>query len=528
MRLHKTLLAGVVISAYAQLAAGQELVVGEGRAALGSGTSAEIRAAAKQEAVRDAVLKAIKDATALDASNPKFAPLVDEIAKQSRDVRVDSEASAGSEFVTRVQVSVDRKQIKNAIRGTELDKLNDRSFSMLLLVDEFLTSTRDLNMPLEELTEFKYDAGSSFRDKSIKAKASNSSSSAAVAHSASLNASGSRSGSIKASEEASFSAQNGNANAAAAGRGSLQASHASSASVSAKESYAAAAASKSANSSVDAKNVSADSHEKASYKHLVKYQDTSKPTNRAQFLGSFSGRLRDYDLRLLDSANAKSQFFGNRTINLGLLSNSAEMSKFSEYARTKANADFLLMGTSTVVAGEINPSTGAMSCAVNAEVRAFATATGEVVAAMSDSAQASGLNIEACAAVASKKIADLMAPGFASSALGYWADRAARGRQYTVELKGSNLALPMRMAFAKALRDIAGATAVEKKEDGPDGVKVTLTLKGGADPMEQVYGAVSSQAAFSGKSLDGTVVGELVTLCPDKCGQPARSAPKKR
>lgn len=57
----------------------------------------------------------------------------------------------------------------------------------------------------------------------------------------------------------------------------------------------------------------------------------------------------------------------------------------------------------------------------------------------------------------------------------------------------------MRIAFAKALRDIDGATAVEKKADGPDGVRVTL--KGKADAMEQVFAAVSSKL---GKVKDAT------------------------
>ncbi|GGY13873.1 hypothetical protein GJV26_18820 [Massilia dura] len=505
-----------------------DTVIGEGRAPLGAGNASAVRNVAKQEAVRDAVLKAIKDATALDASGDRFAGIVGEVAKQVQDIRVMSEEAVGNDFLTRVQVNVDRKQIKNAIRGTELDKLNDRSFSILMLVDEFVTSTRDLNLPLEELTEFKYDAGSSFRDKSIKANAASASSSSAAAYSGSINAASAQSARLDASSQGSLAAASPHGSLHAADRSAVKGSASSSSSLSAKENYAAAASAKSASSAVDARNVAANSHETASYKHLVKYQDTSKPTNRPMFLGEFAGRLRDYDLRLLDSSNARSQFFGNKPINLALLANGAEMTKFSEFARTKANADFLLMGSSTVVAGDYNSATGAIGCVVNAEVKAFATAGGEVIASIADSAQASGPNIEGCAAVASKKIADLMAPVFASGALGYWADRSARGRQYTVEFKGTNLALPMRMAFAKALRDIDGATAVEKKEDGPDGVKVTLTLKGKGDAMEQVYGAVSGQAAFAGKSLDGTVNGEMVTLCLDKCGGTAKPAAKKR
>jgi hypothetical protein len=137
------------------------------------------------------------------------------------------------------------------------------------------------------------------------------------------------------------------------------------------------------------------------------------------------------------------------------------------------------------------------------------------------------MNIEACAAIASKKIADMIAPEFANRALGYWADRSARGRQFTVELRGTGLGLPMRLAFAKALRDIPGATDIEKKEDGEAGVKVTLTLKSKGDAMEEVYGVVSSSAAFNGRTLDGKVEGEQIILCLNKCAGDAPIASAK-
>lgn len=523
------LVAGTLALASAGAAfAADEAVIGEGRAPMGAGNASAIRGAAKQDAIRDAVLKAIKDATALDASDERFAPIVTEIAKQMRDVRVTSEEAVGSEFVTRVSVYVDRKQVKNAIRGTDLDKLNDRNFSILMLVDEFLTTTRDLRMPLEELTEIKYDAGSSFSDKSIKAKSASASSNSAVGYSASLNAAASESTRVNASQQASVAASDGNAGYAASGKANLQGSHNSSAAISAKESYAASANSKSASASIDAKNVQSKSHEKASYKHLVKYQDTSKPTNRSIFLADFSGKLRDYDMRLMDSTTARGKFAGNKPINLGLLDNAVEMQRFTEFARTQANADFLMVGTATVIEGERGGPNGQLGCVVNAEVKAYATAGGEMIAAMAETAQASGVNIEECAGKAAKKASELMAPGFASRALGYWADRSARGRQYLVEFKGSNLPLPLRMAFAKAVSGIEGGSA-ERKEDGADGVKYTLTLKGKADPFMQVYEAVMNQPAFAGKNLDGGAQGEQLTICLDKCGgAPAKGAAKKK
>lgn len=525
--LKKAICVAVGTLALAAGAQADEAVIGEGHAPLGAGTASAIRNAAKQDAVRDAVLKAIKDATALDASEERFAPIVAEVAKQMRDIRVTSEEAVAGEFVVRVAVDVDRKQIKNAIRGTDLDKLNDRSFGILMLVDEFVTSTRDLNLPLEELVEMKYDAGSSFKDKSIKAASASASSNSAVGYSASVNAANASSSKVDGKSQAAIAARSGDDSLAAGSKSSLQASQANASSLSAKENYAAASNAKSASAAIDAKNVAAASHETASYKKLVKYQDASKPTSHPLFLNEFAGNLRDYDLRLLDNTNARSKFFGDKQINLALLSNSAEMAKFSEFARTKANADFLMVGSATVIAGERNTATGEMSCVVNAEVKTFATAGGEMIASMSESTQAAGPNIEACAAGASQKVARLMAPSFANRTLGYWADRAARGRQYTVELKGSNLPVPMRIAFAKAVKQMSGASAVEKKTDGDDGVMLTLTLKGQGDAADDIYSAVSEQGAFAGKVLDRKVDGEQVTLCLNKCGGPEPKTKKR-
>ena len=103
-----TLIGGLVSgSAFAQ-----NSVVGEGRTPVGAGDATFIRNAAKQEALRDAVIKAIKDATALNADDSRFAPIVNEVAKQLRDVRVIEEVREGSDFVTRIDANVDRRLIK--------------------------------------------------------------------------------------------------------------------------------------------------------------------------------------------------------------------------------------------------------------------------------------------------------------------------------------------------------------------------------------------------------------------------------
>ncbi len=510
------------------LAHAQNTVIGEGRTPVGAGDASAIRNAAKQEALRDAVIKAIKDATALDASDGRHAAIINEVAKQLRDVRVIEEVREGADFVTRIDAHVDRRQIKNAIRGTELDKLNDRSFSILMLVDEFVTNSRDLQLPLRDLTEYSYDAGASYKDKTRAASASSASSSATIAASSSVNAARASSTKVAGAASSGVAVQGSDGSAGAAAANSrFSGQSADAASYRTKDSMAASSSSKSSQAATYQANVEAKNHEKVSYRRLVEYQDTSKPTTNSVFLSSFSGSLRDYDLRLLDASITRSKFFGDRKITLAALGSSAEMAKFSEFAR-KSNADFLMVGSSTVVAGDINPATGMQSCAVTAEVKVFATAGSEQISSAAQSTEAAGRNIEDCAAKASTKIANMLAPEFANRTLGYWADRAARGRQYTVELKGVGLNFPLRMAFAKALREIPDVADVETKENSDAGVRATVTLKGKANPMEQVYGAVSSQSAFAGRNLDGAEEGETLVLCLNSCAAPTPTARGKR
>ncbi|WNO03388.1 hypothetical protein [Rhodoferax mekongensis] len=506
----------------------QTTVIGEGRTPIGAGDPSSIRNLAKQEAMRDAVVKAIKDATALNAADPQFAPIINEIAKQLRDVKVREEVREGNDFVTRVEAYVDRAQIKNAIRGTELDKLNDRNFKMLLLVDEYVTTTRDLKIPLREITEYMHDAGSQFRDKSFKADSATAAKSASLAATSNTSAAASRSASSSGSYAGAVSAtgQRGSVDAAESAKYANQASGSSN--FKNNESLAATSSSQSAKASVDRKDVDQRSYDKESYRKLIEYQDNSKPTSVSLFLNEFNSFVRAYDLNVLDSATSRSKFFGDKKISMSTLENGAEMAKFNEFAR-KSNSDFLVVGSSTVITGDVNPSTGRMGCIVTASLRAFSTSTSEIIGGATEGAEAEGANAEACAAIASKKVAQLLAPKFAGQALGYWADRSVRGRQYTVEFRAGSSPLPMRLAFMKALRDIPGVKSVDKKEDENGLVKATLTLTGKGDATEEIYTAVSAQPAFSGKSLDATSSGDLISLCLDTCAAPAaKSAPKKK
>jgi hypothetical protein len=489
---------GFIAAFAASSASADDGVIGVGRAPLSAGDASVVRAAAKQAAIRDAVISAIRDATALDASDPKFATIVDDIAKQLRDVKVD-EQREGDELVTHVTAFVDGVLIKKNIRGTDLDKSEDRNFGILAYIEEFLVpSNNDLHMPLRELVESHYDAGRSLSDKSLKASAASSSSNAAYAASSSSDAAAVSAVQLNAANrDASVSGQ-----AAAA------------AEYHAKDSVAAAQSSRSQSAAVDQKNVEAASHQTASFRHLVEFQDNSKPTTLPIFQAEFIGNLRDYDLRILDSSNIRSEFFGGKPLTLSTLENGPEMKKFSEFARKK-NAAFLMVGTSTVVKGDVQAATGRLLCVVKVALTVFSTTDGEIVASAADDVLAEGINIEDCAGAASKKVGARMSPVIASRVLSYWADRSARGRQYVVELRGKSFDLVTKMAFKKAVHAISDDANESDTTD--TSIKYTVTLKGKVDAEEAVINALSAQSAFANKNLDDHVDQNLITVCIGKC-----------
>jgi hypothetical protein len=231
-----------------------------------------------------------------------------------------------------------------------------------------------------------------------------------------------------------------------------------------------------------------------------------------------------YDLKILNPAAARGEFLANKKLTNSLLQDPVEVGKFIDYARTKQHADFLMTGTAMItIDPAVDPATGLLTCTARIEVVGYATAGHEQIIGKSVPFYSSGNTPEACRANVSKKAAKVVAPDLARQALTYWSNRAARGRQYLVRLKGVNMPMPMRLAFTRALKSIEGVSDVESREGDGSSLEATITLKGKVEAMDVVYTAVSSQPAFAGKTLDGAETGEALTLCLGKCApEPAK------
>ena len=182
-----------------------------GRASVpANGDVQTIKANATKLAKRNAVIAGLNRLIGPEAAtDPKVAQKVQVIADQINDNRIveSKGAKVGNDYEMTLTLIIDDKEFRTLISdaGIATNTATTRSFGILALMDEFLTSPRDLKAPLEELTEFRAEKGNSFKDKSINAKSANSASANSSNSASSVDARSSASVDVKASSSAKAS-----------------------------------------------------------------------------------------------------------------------------------------------------------------------------------------------------------------------------------------------------------------------------------------------------------------------------------
>lgn len=141
--------------------------------------AADIRGAAMRQAKRNAVLAALdKVVGAGTRNNPKVQEQLEElIAQVGEQVFYDPMPDmVGDTYRINITLRMDDKQLRSVISdlGLALNTNTVRSQSFLVLMDEFFTTPTDLRAPLEELIEYKHEAGNSYKEKEAAARSSKS------------------------------------------------------------------------------------------------------------------------------------------------------------------------------------------------------------------------------------------------------------------------------------------------------------------------------------------------------------------
>jgi hypothetical protein len=470
-------------------ARGKELEV-RGRATVSAaGDPLAVRAAGEREARRRAIVIAIEKILGPDAArDPRVANKVEAIDEQVPDDRVVDKKTArvGDAFEVTVTLVLDDKEFRALMSnaGIAAGGSTARSYAILAVIDEFLTTATDLKAPLEELEEYSREKGGQRSQRSASSTASASSSADSAAGATVVG--GRRS--------------SGSAEVVVAGM------------------HAAKAASRSSSSSASTESARLDeeNHDDIRYKRLIRYQPRNvAPEKVSQTYAAFVGQLQDYDLRVLDNELFRAQFLKDKPLTLEQLQASGELARYVAAAKAEANADFFMVGTAIIVDAGRNVNTGETECTGVVTVRTYSTTTGESVASETFSEASCGRNVDECSGNLARKLGSVGGPVLGAKLHEYWKRRSTYGRELTLTLKGKSLPLMVRAAFGRAVKAVPGVEHDVQRACGDTLCQVVVTYKG-SEPIEQALAnALSANTAFA--ALDARTDGPNVLLCMGPC-----------
>lgn len=461
-------------------------VIGRGAAPLEPKNPMLARAQAIRAAQRNAVVNAMGKVLGPGATkDPRVAGRIDDVALQIPSTAFGNPQSAppvGNVYEVTVTLVLDDKTFRTLLsdQGIAVNTSTARASSILAVMDEFLTTPRDVHAPLEELVTWRRDVGATFQDNSSASASSRSSDSVSVRGDASLTAAGSG------------------------------------ANVEASQSLRGRAASQSSSSSEVVMAVAAEKHDVEEYEKLVKYQPQGgQPEKTSQAYNALMAELQDYDLRVLDNDQFKSRYFKDQPLTIEQLQNGEQLSRYVRFARTEANADFFMVGTSIVIDSGKNPNTGDLECTGVVTVKTYSTLDGESIASETISEASVGRNLNECAANVAKKLASIGGPVLGARVQEYWKRRETYGREAVLTLKGANLPLMVRTAFARSLKAVPGVENSTQRTCNAQTCQFVVTYKG-ADPLDQAVAmTLAENPAFA--TLDSRTDGNDVVLCMGPC-----------
>jgi hypothetical protein len=532
-------------------------VRGVGSAVIKGKDPQTVRAVATRQAKRNAVMAAIDKMLGAGASGmPAVSGKIDAVAQQISDgTIVDSSSQAvGGAFEVSLSLALDDREFRELLsdQGIALNTATARGYSILAVMDEYRTTPKDLRAPLEELEEFSTRKGASFSDRSSSGAGARSANAEASQSSSSLDARGSQSSSasgkynesakgkdsFKASGSASSAAgaaasgANGSASLYGSRQGSFSGSgstsvsakssgqfanqQASASSVRANDTASSAASRSSASSSFSKTDVQAETHDDLTYRKLVKYQPQSTaPEQLNRTYGALMGQLEAYDLRMIDNDMFRSRYFQNQPLTLDRMSNSGELSRYVEFAKRDARADFFMAGTSVIIDSGISPTTRQYVCSGLVTVKTFSTVDGELIASDTFPANGSGMNSDDCAGDVARKMALSIGPVLGAKVQNYWKKRSMYGREVVLTLTGSFLSLPIRARFSQAVAGLSGVeNSVQRSSSGTE-MEFTVSYKG-ASPIDQALAmSLMNDPVFA--NLDSRTDGQRVVLCLGPC-----------
>jgi hypothetical protein len=204
-----------------------------------------------------------------------------------------------------------------------------------------------------------------------------------------------------------------------------------------------------------------------------------------------------YDIRSLDNDIFKSKFFKGQGISADKLSNSEELSKYVEYAKTEAKADFFAIGVSYITDDGKNENTGKNTASGNVFVKIYSTQDGEIIASGSLSEIASGNSSDGARVNVANKIGNELGEVLSKKIQDYWKKRSMYGSEYIVQVFGSFLPIE-RISLNKAIKETPGVEAATLRNSDNTKCEYTVSYNGN-DPVGDAIFLKLSESNLAGK-----------------------------
>lgn len=221
-----------------------------------------------------------------------------------------------------------------------------------------------------------------------------------------------------------------------------------------------------------------------------------------------------YDIRSLDNDIFKSKFFKGKTITADKLSNSEELSKYVDFARTQAKADFFAIGVSYITDDGKNTNTGRNMASGNVFVKIYSTQDGEVIASGSLSEIAAGNSADGARVNVANKIGNELGEVLSKKIQDYWKKRSMYGQEYIIDVIGKFLPME-RIALNKVISQTEGVEQSKLRVADDAHCEYTVNYNGEDSIADAIFmNLAESHLADKFSKYDYKVSGNHVTFKP--------------
>ena len=253
------------------------------------------------------------------------------------------------------------------------------------------------------------------------------------------------------------------------------------------------------------------------YQHILEYSAAAPVAENLNYTQpALVNAFTTYDIRSLDNDVFKSKFFKGKAITADKLSNSEELAKYVDFARTQAKADFFAIGVSYITDDGKNTSTGRNMASGNVFVKIYSTQDGEVIASGSLSEIAAGNSADGARVNVANKVGKELGEVLSKKIQDYWKKRDMYGQEYIIDVIGKFLPME-RIALNKVISQTEGVEQSKLRVSDDTHCEYTINYNGEDSVADAIFiNLAESRLADKFNKYDYKVSGNHVTFKPIK------------